>query len=316
MPSDSIHIAPVITTDTLSPILSDSNRIISDSLRTTHPEWDLHYKKDSVKFTPQYAESLSAYCHAPIDNPLTDYKEAALVIPEGFEGIPKIENPSQNDGIFLILLCCFILVATSFRRGIKLFSQPFSASKNNRNRTDMADNSTIIESRLRFILLAQTFVMEGIALRFLIHYLKPELTYIGYFKEILCAAVLATLYYNFQQSAYRILGSIFTESGITKQWIDNHASINLLLGIILFPIIFCMIYLSGFLNIGLLLVTISYILSRIIFIYKGIKIFLRDVYGILYFILYLCALEIMPLFLIYKGVILIYQFVEFKILTF
>ena len=70
MPSDSIHIAPVITTDTLSPILSDSNRIISDSLRTTHPEWDLHYKKDSVKFTPQYAESLSAYCYAPIDNPL------------------------------------------------------------------------------------------------------------------------------------------------------------------------------------------------------------------------------------------------------
>ena len=175
----------------------------------------------------------------------------------------------------------------------------------------MADNSTIIESRLRFILLAQTFVMEGIALTFLIHYLKPELTYIGYFKEILCAAVLATLYYNFQQSAYRILGSIFTESGITKQWIDNHASINLLLGIILFPIIFCMIYLPG-----LLLVTISYIFSRIIFIYKGIKIFLRDVYGILYFILYLCALEIMPLFLIYKGVILIYQFVEFKILTF
>ena len=193
MPSDSIHIAPVITTDTLSPILSDSNRIISDSLRTTHPEWDLHYKKDSVKFTPQYAESLSAYCYAPIDNPLTDYKEAALVIPEGFEGIPKIENPSQNDGIFLILLCCFILVATSFRRGIKLFSQPFSASKTNRNRTDMADNSTIIESRLRFILLAQTFVMEGIALTFLIHYLKPELTYIGYFKEILCAAVLATI---------------------------------------------------------------------------------------------------------------------------
>ena len=174
MPSDSIHIAPVITTDTLSPILSDSNRIISDSLRAAHPEWHLHYKKDSVEFTPQYTESLSAYCYAPIDNPLTDYKEAALVIPEGFEGIPKIENPSQNDGIFLTLLCCFILVATSFRRGIKLFSQPFSASKNNRNRTDMADNSTIIESRLRFILLAQTFVMEGIALTFLIHYLKYQ----------------------------------------------------------------------------------------------------------------------------------------------
>lgn len=316
MPSDSTHIAPVITTDTLTPILSDSNRIISDSLQVAHPEWYLHYKKDSVKFTPQYTESLSAYCSAPIANPLTDYKEAALVIPEGFEGIQKNENPSQNDGIFLILLCCFILVATSFRRGIKLFSQPFSISKNNRNLTEMADSSTIIESRLRFILLAQTFAMESIALTFLIHYLKPELTYIGYSKEILCTTVLAILYYNLQQSAYRILGSIFTEPGVTKQWIDNHASINLSLGIVLFPVIFCMIYLSGFLNIGLLLVTISYILSRIIFIYKGIKIFLRDVYGILYFILYLCALEIMPLFLIYKGVILIYQFVEFKILTF
>lgn len=158
--------------------------------------------------------------------------------------------------------------------------------------------------------------MEGIALIFLIRHMNPELSHIGYFKGILCTAGLSALYYNLQQLTYRILGFVFTDPNTTRQWLDNHISVNLLLGIILFPIIFCMIYLSGFLNIGLLLVTISYILSRIIFIYKGIKIFLRDIYGILYFILYLCALEIMPLFLMYKGMILIYQFVEFKILTF
>ena len=130
MPSDSTHIAPAITTDTLTPILPDSNRIISDSLQVAHPEWYLHYKKDSVKFTPQYTESLSAYCSAPIANPLTDYKEAALVIPEGFEGIQKNENPSQNDGIFFDSTLLFYSGSNIFStRNKTLFSAFFHIKK-------------------------------------------------------------------------------------------------------------------------------------------------------------------------------------------
>lgn len=315
MPNDSLYITSVIS-DSLPPARSDSSKTVSDSLQAVHPERYSHYKKDSVKFSPQYLEGLAEYCTAPVRDPLTDYKEATLVIPEGIDGLQKPETPSQNDSIFLILLCCLVLVATSFRKGTKLLFQLFSITNNNRNRINILNSSTVIESRLRFILLVQTFVMEGIALTFFIRYLNPELSHIGYFKEILSIAVLTALYYNLQQLIYRILGSVFSDQNSTRQWLDNHILVNLSLGIILFPIIFCMIYLPGFLNIGLILVTISYILSRIIFIYKGIKIFLRDIYGILYFILYLCALEIIPLFLLYKGMIIIYQFVEFKILTF
>lgn len=317
MPNDSLHITPTMP-DSLSPARSDSGKVISDSLQVVYSESGRlsHYKKDSATFSPQYTEGLSRYCPAPVSDPLTDYKEATLVIPEGIDGLQKPETPAQNDGIFLILLCCFILVASSFRKGAKLLAQLFSISNDNRNRTNSLNSFTVTESRLRIILLIQTFVMEGIALTFLINYQNPELTYTGYLKVILASTVLAALYYNLQQTIYRILGAVFTEQNTTKQWLDNHALVNLSLGMVLFPIIFCMIYLPGFLNIGLLLVTISYILFRIIFIYKGIKIFLRDIYGILYFILYLCALEIIPLFLIYKGMIMIYQFVEFKILTF
>ena len=316
MPDDNTHIILPVITDSITAHQSDTGKIVPDSLHKERLVRNMPYPADTIEFSPHYTKGLSAYTPAPVENPLTDYKEAVLVIPKGLEGMQRTKDPAHDEGIFLILLCCFILVATSFRKGIKLFSLPFSTLKSNRNHADASDNATITESRLQFVLLAQTLILEGILLTFLIHYLKPDLPYIGYFKEILCMTGITVIYYNLQQSAYRILGFIFSEPEVTRQWVKEHSSINLLLGTVLFPIVFCMIYLSGFLNIGLLLGAICYILSRIIFIYKEIKIFLSDVYGILYFILYLCTLEIMPLFFIYKGMILIYQFVEFKTLTF
>ena len=50
------------------------------------------------------------------------------------------------------------------------------------------------------------------------------------------------------------------------------------------------------LEIGLLV----YFVARIMFIVKGIRIFYNKITSILYFILYLCTLEIIPLILVYK----------------
>ncbi|MBR5727625.1 MAG: DUF4271 domain-containing protein, partial [Muribaculaceae bacterium] len=44
---------------------------------------------------------------------------------------------------------------------------------------------------------------------------------------------------------------------------------------------------------------ILYICARFIFIFKGIRIFYSNLLSILYFILYLCGVEIVPLIVIY-----------------
>lgn len=70
---------------------------------------------------------------------------------------------------------------------------------------------------------------------------------------------------------------------------------------------------SSFGKIMFVTAALIYLISRILFIYKGFKIFYRNILDLFYFIVYLCALEITPLFWVYRSSILIYNFVELKI---
>lgn len=46
-----------------------------------------HYiPKDTVTFTPKYIYGLAKSCPAPVTNPITDYKEATLIIPKCIAG--------------------------------------------------------------------------------------------------------------------------------------------------------------------------------------------------------------------------------------
>ena len=95
---------------------------------------------------------------------------------------------------------------------------------------------------------------------------------------------------------------------------ESFVSVNIILSILLFPLVLTLIYYPSYPRSLFYLIAFIYLISRIIFIYRGIKIFLTDIYGILYFILYLCALEIAPLLVLYKGTILLYNFVELRLI--
>ena len=48
---------------------------------------------------------------------------------------------------------------------------------------------------------------------------------------------------------------------------------------------------------------IMYIIGRICFICKGFRIFFNNIFSLLYFILYLCGAEIIPILLVYRKAV-------------
>ena len=99
----------------------------------------------------------------------------------------------------------------------------------------------------------------------------------------------------------RFIGYIFNGIKESKEYLHNVSIYNKNLGVILLPITLSVPYIAQhatplLLNIGLILTLIFYGLR----LFRGVKILFRQHVAIFYMILYLCALEILPLLMIYK----------------
>lgn len=97
------------------------------------------------------------------------------------------------------------------------------------------------------------------------------------------------------------LGYVFKGKNESKEYLFTTFLYNKNLGLFLFPIIialpFVQVYVvTSLINIGFLLISFFFCLR----ISRGVKILLRKHVSIFYMILYLCALEIFPLLMIYK----------------
>lgn len=99
----------------------------------------------------------------------------------------------------------------------------------------------------------------------------------------------------------RLMGYIFDGIKECKEYLHTVFIYNKNLGVFLLPITISVPFIAQYatpllLNIGLLLALAFYLLR----LFRGIKILFRQHVSIFYMILYLCALEILPLLMIYK----------------
>lgn len=114
---------------------------------------------------------------------------------------------------------------------------------------------------------------------------------------------MAVLYYLWQLAAYGTVGSIFADKVSARMWMKGfNASQSLLSMLIVVPAIVVLFNPSAS-HVILLMGAIFYFLARLAFICKGFRLFYDNFGSLLYFILYLCSLEIVPLVLLYRAVL-------------
>ena len=242
----------------------------------------------------------------------TDTTAARHLLPDVYipiveirEGLPSRQRPENapfRDGSFFsLLLAGLILFVLFIRYRKKIFSWQTDGDSEHHREGNRTKHLIGINAHIRNLFLSYTFVTEGALgiIAFFIYNL-PLPFQGGYAVNALLLALPAAFYFLLQQGIFLLLATVFSTDARGREWCDTHIIINLLLGICLFPFVFLSTYLPEIGESCLFLSACLYLLSRILFIIKGVKLFLRDFRCLLYFILYLCTLEIAPLLLIGK----------------
>ncbi|WP_418698856.1 DUF4271 domain-containing protein [Bacteroides sp.] len=231
----------------------------------------------------------------------------------GAEGIPIPYSPRMDDGITVVLLCCFFLSAYVLSRSRKFLLQLVKDFLLHRERTSIFATSTAADMRYLLLLILQTCVLAGVCLFNYFNDVRPELvTHVPPFLLLGIYIGVCLLYLFFKWLLYSFLGWIFFDESTTTLWIESYTTLLYYLGFSLFPFALFIVYFDLNLQLTIIIGLILFFFAKILMLYKWIKLFCDNLYGSLLLILYFCALEIIPCFMLYQGMMQLNDYLIIK----
>lgn len=108
-------------------------------------------------------------------------------------------------------------------------------------------------------------------------------------------------YSLFMCIGYWIIGSVFTDRERARMWLKGAGASQGLEAVFLLPLAALALSNETWLFILLEIAAAVFILGKIIFIYKGFRIFFNQISSWMLFLYYLCSVEIVPLILTYLA---------------
>jgi len=226
----------------------------------------------------------------------------------GFERHQAIQRPNKvvSESLLLTLLLFEVfLVAFLLKRGLKLITQYTKISFTSEERTASSNDSAQSNgfSLFLWLLTLVVFSLMGHVL------LNAKLGQQGFGLDsfiLLRLFVFTVAFFMIQGLLYQMLGKVFFSPLQTSRWIANNKTVLFFYAMVLSPILigaeigaitngsFIYYWTLGFL-----------FLARVWMFSKTIRIFSIGKGYFFYLILYLCALEILPILLYYRGLFLL-----------
>ncbi len=226
----------------------------------------------------------------------------------GFERHQAIQRPNKvvSESLLLTLLLFEVfLVAFLLKRGLKLITQYTKITFTSEERTATSNDSAQSNgfSLFLWLLTLVVFSLMGHVL------LNAKLGQQGFGLDsfiLLRLFVFTVAFFMIQGLLYQMLGKVFFSPLQTSRWIANNKTVLFFYAMVLSPILigaeigaitngsFIYYWTLGFL-----------FLARVWMFSKTIRIFSIGKGYFFYLILYLCALEILPILLYYRGLFLL-----------
>lgn len=228
-----------------------------------------------------------------------------LTPPEAPENAP---HRPIGDGVSFILgglFLLFLIVSLRFRNNIKYAVTMFRNVVETRTRQNVFDD-TVRETSLIFLLNLLWCACAGIIGFCVFEYFNPiEIAWSSRWRGMLFGMALAGVYTLFMWWAYASVGWVFSDRNHSELWVKGFAAgqammtpaffITALLGICRPDTAFGVGIASG----------IIFIFAKLLFIWKGYRIFFSQISSWVLFLCYLCSLEIVPLILCYRCAVLL-----------
>lgn len=220
-----------------------------------------------------------------------------------YTGLPRIIPQKEASVFFILFAFCFVLFAIFFRseksarytemKNLFAFGKkPSSVYKNQVTTTEVWGGIYLIfQSLLIYSIFAYNFFWnQGVSE---MHTPNKLLLFASIFLFILLFLLIRYL-------TYWIFGSVFFQSKV-ESWTEKYLRIVEILGLMCyFPVLFY-VFIPEWRSVLFIALAIFFLIARIGVVIGMLEIFVKNRIGFLYFFVYLCAVEIMPYYLLYIG---------------
>lgn len=258
------------------------------------------YASDTAGVRPLPAALDALHCielDAPTDR-LAHYTRGRAGHVAGLEARPRPVLPGYETPVTGMVLAALLLLALCSRHMGTTVSEMWTDLTRVRTRSVFAGAHTR-SGRVMAALLAVLFVGEGALLQACSG--VPALA--GWPTHVTMALLTgaAGAYYCAQWLAIACAGRIFTAPAMAWQWVRGLEASQMLMTPAVIIAALGALFRPEWTGAMLGIAAAAYCLMRILFICKGFRIFYTNFTSLVYFILYLCTLEIAPILLIWRA---------------
>ena len=220
----------------------------------------------------------------------------------GVAGDPVPYTVRSDDAITALLLFCFVMALVVFAHSRQYITHQLKDFFYVRRHESYIHPS----SRFQLFLNVQTCLLLAIATFYYINrYVSDTFLLDQPYGIIAIYFGLFLAYFSVKVMAYSAVNNVFFGSKKNKQWIGIFTFITSLEGVALFPAVMLQIYFNLPLQSVVYYLIFTLILTKILTFYKAWVIFFKQIGVYMQIILYLCALEIIPLLAVVGTVVLI-----------
>lgn len=211
---------------------------------------------------------------------------------------PRSIGGATTSWVILGLIAVFMLVSLRYARNFKFISSLGNDLISHKRKNRIFDDTVRETSFLTFLNIL-CIVSVGVLLYGGIELTHPAMRSSQMWHAALGQVILLIgVYYVCQWILYFILGRIFGSRSDTDNWMRGFSAGQGILGLILFPLALLSLFYLHNLQFPVVVAAVFYVMMRIVFIIKGIRIFSPKSASWLPFFYYLCGVEIAPVALL------------------
>ncbi len=214
--------------------------------------------------------------------------------------IPVVERnvSSNNYGLTLFVLAVFMILVFTFNRSHNIFANLTKDIFSNKKSRSFTNEQSFSTSRSRILLILTSFLLEGFVFSLVIR--NIGIFHLNTRQAWYISISISIAYYLYQIITNNILSYIYVHKQRKGNLTKSINNIYIIKSLLYFILSILTIYTDISDSFVLYYCLSTLFIGKMLFIYRSIKLFFSGIYQITYVVLYLCALEIAPLYILYK----------------
>ena len=217
----------------------------------------------------------------------------------GVAGDPIPYSVAGDSLITGLLLGCFVLALIAFsksRRFVVRQTKRFFYVQHGRT---SAMTETAEEMRFQLFFVLQTCLLISLIAFFYTRAYVSETFVVEHYQVIGIYAIIFATYFLLKAIVYWFSNWVFFDRQKGGQWMESNLFMIFIEGVVLFPVVMLLAYFNLSIQSAIVYTIIATALFKLLTLYKAYLIFFRQGSGFLQIILYFCALEGVPLLMIW-----------------